>query len=152
MELSGTNSVGLFIIATFVVTIYYYLQKQSQRLPNGPSGVPLLGNILDLRGSLLHFKVTEWSRRYGDFYSYKIGQSPVIVLSSPSAIHDLFVKRGKKYSSRAKASNQAAIITQGARIVNMPYGDQWRVCVNVTSLTNHPNDKDRNTERPFMIY
>jgi hypothetical protein len=151
MDLVSTHSVALFVIAIFIVTLLYSRRKQSQRLPNGPSGVPLLGNILDFRGTLLHLKLTEWSRRYGDFYSYKIGQSPVIVLSSPSAVQDLYIKRGKKYSSRPKASNQVSIITQDARIVNMPYGEQWRVCVDVISLMYRPNDEDRIIERPFMI-
>jgi hypothetical protein len=70
-----------------------------------------LWNIYDFRGTVLHFKLTEWSRQYGDMFAYRICQAPVIVLNSPEALQDLYVKKGQIYSSRPWASNQASLIT-----------------------------------------
>ena len=56
-----------------------------------------------------------------------MGQSTVIVLNSVQAVEDLLIKRGHIYSSRPTSSSQADIITGKARIVNMPYGETFRV-------------------------
>lgn len=121
--------IAIYAVSAFVALIaWLILQDRALNLPDGPRGLPLFGNMLSVNdGTLLHLKLTEWSHKYGDFYSYMMGRSPVIVLNSHQAINDLFVKRGNKYSSRPKTSNQASIITQNARIVAIPYGDQWRV-------------------------
>lgn len=104
-----------------------FIKGRGSNLPDGPKGLPLFGSLFSIGDTLLHLKLTEWSYKYGDFYCYMMGQAPMVVLNSHEAINDLFVKRGGKYSSRPKASNQANLITQNARIVAQPYGEQWRV-------------------------
>lgn len=123
----------IYAVGAFILLIAWLLRKnRALDLPDGPRGLPFFGSMFSLNdGTLLHLKLTEWAHKYGDFYSYMMGSSPVIVLNSPQAINDLFVKRGNKYSSRPKASNQASIITQDARIVAIPYGDQWRVSLSL---------------------
>jgi hypothetical protein len=124
------SKLAVYLFLSLMVSfLLYTLTNRSRNLPNGPSGLPIFGSMFDLRGSLLHLKLSEWSHQYGDVFAYKMGQSPVIVVNSPEALNDLYVKRGQKYSSRPRVSSQATLITQGARIVNMPYGDQWRVRV-----------------------
>lgn len=127
MDPANARFVLYLLVSLCISILLYAFSNRTHNLPKGPPGIPFFGNIFDVRGGPLHFKLTKWATQYGDFFSYKIGRTPVIVLSSPEAINDLFVKRGQKYSSRPKASNQAALITQEARIVNMPYGDKWRV-------------------------
>ncbi|KAK3113062.1 hypothetical protein LTR53_010019 [Teratosphaeriaceae sp. CCFEE 6253] len=82
--------------------------------------------MFDFGDSHLHHKLTEWSQTYGDFFSYTMAQSPVIVLSSPEVLSDLLLKRGQKYSSRPRSSAQASLMTQDARIVQLPYGERFR--------------------------
>jgi hypothetical protein len=126
------SSLSVFVLVLVVIfcIVYFSLtsHKQGRNLPNGSPGLPIFGNIFDFRGTVLHFKLTEWSRQYGGIFAYKVGQAPVVVLNSPEALQDLYVKKGQIYSSKPRVSNQASLITQGARIVNMPYGDLWRVC------------------------
>ncbi len=124
----------IYAVAAFVALItWLMLQNRAMNLPDGPRGLPFFGKMFSIDdGTPLHLKLTEWAHKYGDFYSYMMGRAPVIVLNSHQAINDLFVKRGNKYSSRPKGSNQASIITQNARIVAIPYGDQWRVSHSVS--------------------
>lgn len=135
MEAINTK-IAIYAVAAFVAVIaWMLLQARSLNLPDGPRGLPFVGSMFSMDSSkLLHLKLTEWADVYGDVYSYMMGRSPVIVLNSTKAINDLFVKRGNKYSSRPKASNQASIITQNARIVAIPYNDQWRVSLSVSHI------------------
>ncbi|KIW15247.1 hypothetical protein PV08_05292 [Exophiala spinifera] len=126
MDPVSTRYALYLVVFLFIFVLLYNFSSRTYNLPKGPPGLPFFGNIFDLGDGPVHFKLTKWASQYGDFFSYKIGRTPYIVLSSPEAINDLFVKRGQKYSSRPKASSQAKLITQEARIVNMPYGENWR--------------------------
>lgn len=118
--------------------------RQRRQLPDGPLGLPLFGNFFDLRGQILHTKLTKWSEKYGDVFSYMIGQRPVVVLSSPESLEELCVRRGNIYSSRPRTSKQADICTRNARIVNMVYDDKWRVG---DTLRCHETTSDGNIDR-----
>ena len=99
--------------------------------PAGPYGVPLLGVLPDKRCHL-HQQLKSLAAQYGDFFSFNMGRDKVIVLTSPTTVNDLIVKRGGKYSSRPSSSPTARIVAQ-SRLGQMEYGDQFRV----SSYTSH---------------
>ena len=116
------------VFVPFVIAVYLYERRRThQQLPGGPPGLPFVGNLLNLRGAKLHEILLKWTRQYGDIYSYRVGETSVVVLGSPEALNDLCVKKGHIYSSRPRLSNQADLCTNDERIINMPYGDVWRV-------------------------
>lgn len=115
---------SLLVVA--VPLVLYLAFKPSANLPDGPRGLPLIG-VLPEKGLHLHQQLAKWIQQYGDFFSFNLGRSNVIVLSSVEAIQDTVVKKSNIYSSRPTSSSQADIITSKARIVNLPYGEQFRV-------------------------
>ncbi|KAF7350490.1 Cytochrome P450 [Mycena venus] len=67
----------------------------------GPPTVPLLGNLHLLPNpGEMHLKFMEWSKKYGDILSIKIGSSTMVVLSSPTAIKEVVDKSSWAASSR----------------------------------------------------
>ena len=121
------------LVSTWIVRWLY----QRRQLPDGPVGLPLFGNFFDLRGQVFHKQLTAWSYKYGDVFTYMIGQGPVMVLNSPESMEELCVKRGNIYSSRPRTSKQADICTRNARIVNMVYDDKWRVGLTTLPLQDY---------------
>ncbi|KIX95937.1 uncharacterized protein Z520_08192 [Fonsecaea multimorphosa CBS 102226] len=109
--------------AVLAVVLYFSLGLK-ERWPDGPRGIPFLGVLPDKKLTL-NQQLSKLVPRYGDFFSFNMGRSKVVVLSSPRAVDDLIVKRGQKYSSRPSSSAQAKIIGQG-RMVQMEYGDEFR--------------------------
>jgi nitrite reductase/ring-hydroxylating ferredoxin subunit len=53
-----------------------------QGLP-GPRGLPLLGNVLQLRSRELHLAFEAWAAQYGPVYLVHLGRRPVVVVSDP---------------------------------------------------------------------
>lgn len=117
----------ILAIALAAVVLYALFLSKSQDWPDGPAGLPLIGVLPDKK-LLLHQQLFKFVPRFGDFFSFNMGSSKVIVLSSPTAIEELIVKRGQNYSSRPSSSLQTKIIAQD-RLVQLQYGDQFRVCL-----------------------
>src|SRR5262245_8136880 len=59
--------------------------RRIQDLP-GPRGLPLVGNYFQIETSTLHLTAEKWSREYGDFFRFRIGRRPVLVLANPETI------------------------------------------------------------------
>jgi hypothetical protein len=54
------------ILGLVVLCAVRYLESPYRKLPPGPRGYPIIGNLLDLRGEQCH-KFTEWRKTYGQF-------------------------------------------------------------------------------------
>ena len=114
------SETGLAILAVAFITgsIWFFKRRLYQRrtLPPGPSGYPIIGNILDISRKESWLTLTEWGERYGDatittqsrVFIVTIGPicfakafgRPYLILSSFEAITDLLEKRSSNYSDR----------------------------------------------------
>lgn len=119
---------ALIVVAALVVLfLILCLVKVPRPSTPGPHGSFLLGNWAELRGQPLYQVLTHWSQRYGDFFFYKTGSNAVLVVNSPAAFDELFVKKGPLYNSRPMNSTQTHRVTGDSRGVALPYGEPWKV-------------------------
>jgi len=47
----------------------------------GPRGLPLLGNLLQLKATQLPTILEHWADRYGPLYTFRLGRKPVVVVA-----------------------------------------------------------------------
>lgn len=66
-------------------------KNRNAKKPPGPKGLPLIGNILDVKGSNIHHCLDKWAKEYGEVYSVKLLNQEAVVFSSASAIREAFV-------------------------------------------------------------
>lgn len=62
------NTLSLVVLPAgclLVYAVYQLLKNRNRRLPPGPTGYPLIGNLLDLPAEREWETYTEWSKRYG---------------------------------------------------------------------------------------
>lgn len=99
------DSVQHLLIGALSLPIIYVLVneiiRRNARIPhmNGPKGLPLLGNIWDIRVNAAE-KYRQWAKQYGDVYQIMLGNIPVVVVNSASAAKSVFGSNAQTLSSR----------------------------------------------------
>ncbi|KIJ43395.1 hypothetical protein M422DRAFT_169954 [Sphaerobolus stellatus SS14] len=98
--------------------------SDGRRLP-GPTGLPFIGNALDIKEEpWLLFE--SWRKRYGNIVSYNVlGQKYVLVASLEYA-RELFEKRATNYSSRPRLVMLCELCGWDFSFAALPYGLRWR--------------------------
>lgn len=121
---AASTLLGSIVLALAIISYRYYAFRR--RLPPGPSGLPLVGNLFEMPKSHPWLTHTELHKKYGPIFSMQFGLSTVIFLGTQEAAHDLLEKRSNIYSSRPRSVMVGECISQGNRSLILPYGEQWR--------------------------
>lgn len=115
---------GLLILITGVVRRQIEENRRrppGTKIPPGPDGIPILGNMLQIppHHSWLRFK--EWSDQYGHIIRFTILGRENVVLSTERAANDLLRERGTLYSSREHLVMAGDILSDNLRPLLLGY-------------------------------
>ncbi|KAF8209631.1 cytochrome P450 [Mycena galopus ATCC 62051] len=116
-------TLGLLLCLRFV-----WLRKVGSReagFPPGPPTLPLLGNLHVFPTEFIHYKFTEWARKYGGIYSLKVGSGTVVVLTDPAAVRELMDRRSGSTVDRPPM-HVVDLVTGGLTMAFGRYGETWR--------------------------
>jgi cytochrome P450 len=90
----------------------------------GPRGLPILGSMLQIDASRLHLIAEKWSRKYGDYFRFRLGRRELLVIRNPEAIASVLRDRPDGFSRTSRLTAIAKEIGfDGLFSVN---GEQWR--------------------------
>lgn len=123
------NNLYAALFAASIGIIAYTVFRSSstlKRLPPGPRGIPVLGNLLQVPVLRPYPQFREWAKQYGSIFSLKLGPQNVIVLNTAQASNELLNERSKIYSSRPPPHVAHDIMSAGQRLVFLPYDKEWK--------------------------
>ncbi|KUJ22531.1 cytochrome P450 [Mollisia scopiformis] len=94
---------------------------------NGPSGLPLIGNLWDIRTNAAE-KYRQWARTHGAVYQIQLGNIPVVVVNSAASAKALFGQHAQALSSRPEFYTFHKVLsnTAGTTIGTSPYSDSLK--------------------------
>lgn len=115
---------GAVALIVSIISIRYYAFRR--KLPPGPRGLPIIGNLLEMPKSHPWRTHTEMHKKYGPIFSMQYGLNTVIYLGTYNLARELLEKRSNIYSSRPRMEMVGECISQGNRSLILPYGEQWR--------------------------
>ncbi|KAJ3512156.1 hypothetical protein NLJ89_g3687 [Agrocybe chaxingu] len=115
------------IITVFSFSFVYVQYRRSpwRKLPPGPKGIPILGNIFQL-GKTQWFTFTEWRKEYGDVVYLNLAGQPAVVLNSLKAAADILDRRAGLNSDRPSYIVASEMMSRNMFMGFTPYNDLWR--------------------------
>ncbi|WCJ38662.1 Cytochrome P450 71AU50 [Euphorbia peplus] len=124
---------ALAFTAIFLVVFIFLLQlswrkitkSKKNKLPPGPLGFPIFGH-LHLFMNFPHRALHHLAKRYGSIMHLRLGQVPVVVVSSPQSA-ELFLKTHDLVFADRPFQAAASYLTYNMKnISGSPYGSYWR--------------------------
>ncbi|KAG5543567.1 hypothetical protein RHGRI_016342 [Rhododendron griersonianum] len=101
--------------------------------PPSPPPLPIIGH-LHLIKQPLHRTLEKLSQQYGPIFTLRFGSRPVLILSSPSAIEELFSKNDLIFANRPRRLAGKHIHYNYTTIGSSSYGEHWRDLRRLTTL------------------
>ncbi|KAI9926564.1 hypothetical protein AWENTII_006854 [Aspergillus wentii] len=117
--------VAFYLVSLLLLCVIYAWHRQKQRLPPGPTPLPLIGNILQLPNKAPWEAMKELGAKYGPIMTVKFGFRTVIILNTRDAARDLLEKRANVYSSRPRMISFSEYLFRNTIPVAMPYTPEW---------------------------
>jgi cytochrome P450 len=97
--------------------------RQIRDLPS-PPGLPILGNALQIDSTRLHLIAEAWSRKYGEYFRFRIGRRELLVVANPEAIAAMLRDRPDGFQRNSRLSATAEKMGFGG--VFSANGERWR--------------------------
>ncbi|RPD81420.1 cytochrome P450 [Lentinus tigrinus ALCF2SS1-7] len=113
------------LLLLYAVNVLVRAALTRRKLPPGPPGLPVLGNIWDVKGKAW-LQYSAWARQYGPIFSLNMAGTPIIVLNTHKVAANLLDRRSTIYSDRTQSVMAGEILTGGVFLVFTPYGELWR--------------------------
>ncbi|XP_028785666.1 cytochrome P450 83B1-like [Neltuma alba] len=110
----------------FLIFLIRRTRRIRARLPPGPSGLPLIGNLHQLSRSSPHSYLCHLSQQYGPLMFLRFGLKPAIVVSSAKIARQVMKTHDLVFASRPSLLGQQKLSYNGLDVAFAPYSDYWR--------------------------
>nr|A0A0G2RKY1.1 RecName: Full=Ent-kaurene oxidase; Short=SmKO; AltName: Full=Cytochrome P450 701A40 [Salvia miltiorrhiza]AJF93403.1 ent-kaurene oxidase [Salvia miltiorrhiza] len=154
-------AIGGPVVAIGGITLFFIREyvkdqrKKSSSFPPPPKvpGLPVIGNLLQLKEKKPHKTFTKWSEKYGPIYSIRTGANTMIVLNTNDVAKEAMITKYSSISTR-KLSKALTILTSDKSIVAMSdYNEFYKAAKRhlLTSTLGPTAQKRHRVHRNLMI-
>lgn len=129
MEWPSNFLVGGLIILLSSALLLLLLRRTNysrNRLPQGPPGWPIIGNMLDL-GTMPHRTLADLRKKYGHVIWLRLGTINTMVILSTKASTEFFKNHDICFAERFTTETMRVHGYDKGSLALAPYGSYWRV-------------------------
>ncbi|KAJ7437432.1 cytochrome P450 [Mycena galericulata] len=116
---------AITLAVLFIRHVRNVVQFQS-KLPPGPRGYPVVGNLFNISATKPWTTFTEWQHIYGPFFYVNMPGRSMLVLNNRKVATALLEKRSSKYSDRPRFIVAGEIMSGNFILGFMRSGDVWK--------------------------
>lgn len=124
---------GLTLLIPALVLLFRSKKSTYNRLPPGPPGWPIFGNMFQL-GSMPHKTFADLKKTYGPIIWLRIGAINTMVLQSSKTAAELFKNHDLSFVERTVTEAMKAHNFDKSSLALAPYGSYWRVMKRVMTV------------------
>ncbi|XP_048194580.1 cytochrome P450 2C9-like isoform X10 [Perognathus longimembris pacificus] len=94
--------VVILVLSVFCLLLLSLWRQSSERqkLPPGPTPLPIIGNILQINTKDINKSFTHFSKVYGPVFTLYFGMKPTVVLYGYEAVKEALIDCGEEFSGR----------------------------------------------------
>ncbi|XP_073399844.1 cytochrome P450 1A1-like isoform X2 [Dendrobates tinctorius] len=118
--------ITLALVTFFIVLLITKKIWRKRKLPPGPWGLPILGNILQIE-ELPHMTFFKMKEKYGDVFLVKLGSVPVVVVSGLETVKKVLLKQGEQFAGRPKLYTFSLINDGTSLAFSENFGAAWKL-------------------------
>ncbi|OJJ07010.1 hypothetical protein ASPVEDRAFT_876441 [Aspergillus versicolor CBS 583.65] len=135
IDLAAVTKPILALLALALIIDYGYMLYLHFQMPPGPLPLPLIGNTHLLPPSKPWLYFESLAKQYNTpILTFWTGRRPTIWLCDAWTTHALLDKRAALYASRPRMVVFAELGAGQSNLVNMYYGDRWRLHRKLTHM------------------
>eukprot|EP01122_Echinamoeba_exundans_P012185 TRINITY_DN5045_c0_g1_i2.p1 TRINITY_DN5045_c0_g1~~TRINITY_DN5045_c0_g1_i2.p1 ORF type:complete len:176 (+),score=8.74 TRINITY_DN5045_c0_g1_i2:266-793(+) len=125
MELSITFYIAALLAAVLIVAFVAVRPRSSRSdtLP-GPAGLPLIGNLHQIRLKYYHVDIANWAKQYGPNFEFSLLNNRCVAVSDPEISKKILWNRPNGFSRPKTVTT--AFEKYGALGVFSFEGEQWK--------------------------
>ncbi|XP_073454692.1 cytochrome P450 2G1-like [Aquarana catesbeiana] len=125
MELTGLLTAVLILLSCcyFIFSTWKTMYRK-RGLPPGPTPLPLIGNLLNIKMGSMAKSLIKLSEQYGSVYTLYFGSSPIIVICGYEAITEALIDQNDDFGGRGKLATFDQF-TKGYGL-SFANGERWR--------------------------
>ncbi|THU91604.1 cytochrome P450 [Dendrothele bispora CBS 962.96] len=117
-------------VALIICVFTVYSWRRRQKLPPGPSGYPIIGNLFDMpaHDTQTWLIFADWAERYGsDISSLTVLGQTFVILNSVEVANEMLGAKSAIYSDRPRLVLTGEMGGWNQGIGTAPYNDRWKV-------------------------
>ena len=129
LQLAFTAVAATAALALAVAVTRYNRRYTGLRLPPGPPGWPVVGNLFQVAfsGKLFIHYIRDLRKEYGPILTLRMGERTLVIISSAELAHEALVEKGREFASRPRENTTRNIFSSNKFTVNSAvYGAEWR--------------------------
>uniref|UniRef100_A0A8C5QE50 Cytochrome P450 n=1 Tax=Leptobrachium leishanense TaxID=445787 RepID=A0A8C5QE50_9ANUR len=130
MEAVGIGTLLVGFISLLLIYIVWNSMRRNNKLPPGPTPLPLIGNLLQIERGQLVNSFMKFSKKYGSVYTLYFGPNPVICLSGYETVKEALIDRAEEFGGRGRIPTLEKV-TQDYGI-GLSNGERWKQIRNFT--------------------
>ncbi|MEE6509987.1 hypothetical protein FKM82_028783, partial [Ascaphus truei] len=111
MDITGLGTVVLaVVISCMLIYSTWSTMYRKRNLPPGPTPLPVIGNLLQIKRGRLVKSLMDLSEKYGSVYTLYFGSRPVIILCGYQTLKEALIDQGDEFSGRGRLPTMDRII------------------------------------------
>ncbi|XP_067326544.1 cytochrome P450 2C19-like [Anolis sagrei] len=122
MDLLGTTTIFLVVCLVLLVA-WRKVEARRKNWPPGPTPLPIIGNLLQLKGFNISKHLKELSATYGPIFTVFFGSDQMVVVYGSDLVKKVLVEKGDEFLNRGSLPS-AEKASRGLGVL-MSNGERW---------------------------
>ncbi|XP_028637187.1 cytochrome P450 2G1 [Grammomys surdaster] len=126
MVLGGAFSIFMALcLSCLLILIAWKRTSKGGKLPPGPTPIPFLGNLLQVRTDAIFQSFLKLQKKYGSVFTVYFGPRPVVILCGHEAVKEALVDQADDFSGRGEMPTlEKNFQGYGLALSN---GERWKI-------------------------